>query len=212
MSDTRPPELSAAAVRDLLDSQPSTRVIDVRTAGEFQTTRIPGSFNVPLDVIQAHGPEWLIDHDDPVVLVCGSGVRAEQARRALEPTGLSEVVVLAGGLSEWPDEVQHRADHWGPARQARLVLGLLILVNVLVMLFYDPAKWFALAFGAGLVFSAFANDCGIERILSLLPYNRRLEGHATLEALTAPEAPGKQTGPSLITPGRGRGPRLGPSG
>lgn len=212
MSDTRPLELSADAVRDLLGSQPSTRVIDVRTAGEFQTTRIPGSFNIPLDVIQAHGPEWLIDHDDPVVLVCGSGVRAEQARRALESTGLSEVVVLAGGLSEWPDEVQHRADHWELARQARLVLGLLILVNVVVMLWYDPAKWFALVFGVGLVFSAFANDCGIVRMLSLLPYNRRLEGHATLEALTAAEVPGKQTGPSLITPGRGQDPRLRRSG
>lgn len=212
MSETRPPELSAAAVRDLLDSRPSTRVIDVRTAGEFQTTRIPGSFNIPLDVIQAHGPEWLIDHDDPVVLVCGSGVRAEQARRALEPTGLTDVVVLAGGLSEWPDEVERRADHWELARQARLVLGLLLLVNALVMLFYDPAKWGVLAFGTGLVISAFANDCGIVRILSLLPYNRKREGRATLEALTAPEVPGKHTGPSLITPGRDRDPRPGPSG
>ncbi|QGK70863.1 DUF2892 domain-containing protein [Allosaccharopolyspora coralli] len=212
MSDTRPPELSAAAVRDLLDSQPSTRVIDVRTAGEFQTTRLPGSFNVPLDVIQAHGPEWLVDHDDPVVLVCGSGVRAEQARRALEPTGLSQVVVLAGGVSEWPDEVEHGADHWELARQARLVLGLLILVNVVVMFWYDPAKWFVLAFGVGLMSSAFANDCGIERMLSSLPYNRRREGRATLEALTAPEVPGRRTGPSLITPGRGRGPAPGPSG
>lgn len=205
MSSTRPAELSADQVSDPLCASPSTRLIDVRTASEFEVTRIPGSFNVPLDVIQAHGAEWRIEHDDPIVLVCGSGVRAEQAQRALEPAGLSTVVVLGGGISEWPDEVEHRTDQWDMVRQARMLLGLLILLNLLVVIWFDPAKWFMLVFVVGLILSALTNDCGVVRMLSFLPYNRRLDGRATLAALTASDVPGRPLTPrQRLSPGRAR--------
>lgn len=49
-SSTRamPARLDVATLRDWLASDQAPRVLDVRTAAEFTTAHIPGSYNVPL--------------------------------------------------------------------------------------------------------------------------------------------------------------------
>ncbi|MHA6799346.1 rhodanese-like domain-containing protein [Bounagaea algeriensis] len=42
-----------------------------------------------------------VEELDPVVLVCASGTRAEQARGVLASAGLERLSVLEGGMSGW---------------------------------------------------------------------------------------------------------------
>ncbi|HNM27966.1 MAG TPA: rhodanese-like domain-containing protein, partial [Saprospiraceae bacterium] len=78
-------------------------VVDVRTPGEFAGGHVPGSVNIPLNLV----PERLEDFrkmKQPIVLCCASGGRSGQARG---PTPAS-----AGRRGGRPDARRGRArDH-----------------------------------------------------------------------------------------------------
>src|SRR5699024_5993891 len=100
MPGTTPDTIDTTQVRNLLADNPHVRLIDVRTPDEFATMHIPGSSNVPLDLLREQQNPLTVEHDDPVVLICGSGARAEQARSLLAPTGLRNLSVLHGGITD----------------------------------------------------------------------------------------------------------------
>jgi len=101
MTRSRRKTMTTAEVRELLVTNPRARLIDVRDPGEFAAAHIPGSYNVPLNLLQEHGTESRAEHGDPVVLVCRSGMRAGQAHSVLDGAGLNDVSVLDGGLRGW---------------------------------------------------------------------------------------------------------------
>ncbi|MGZ8412452.1 MAG: rhodanese-like domain-containing protein, partial [Gemmatirosa sp.] len=74
-----PPVLSPAELARLVRDHPETRLLDVRTPGEFEAEHIAGAYNVPLDTLGEHGPEIRAAVAEPVVLVCRSGQRARKA-------------------------------------------------------------------------------------------------------------------------------------
>ncbi|WP_406690754.1 rhodanese-like domain-containing protein [Saccharopolyspora sp. ID03-671] len=177
-----------ARLRELLGDN-RIRLIDVRTPGEFAAARIPGSHNVPLDLLREHHHELTAHHDDDVVLVCASGNRAEQARAVLDSAGWRRISVLRGGIAAWEDddgEVHRGRGTWAMERQVRLAAGLLVLTGVLAGTRYEKAKWLAGFVGGGLTFAAVTDTCAMARALSLLPHNRapRSNPRAQLAALT----------------------------
>lgn len=97
------PTISSPGLRDLLESSGSSRVLDVRTPGEFETAHISGSLNVPLDLLDKHIDEIAaqLDPDHDVVLVCRSGQRSTKAHELLRITGLTGGRVLENGLIDW---------------------------------------------------------------------------------------------------------------
>ncbi|RRO19235.1 DUF2892 domain-containing protein [Saccharopolyspora rhizosphaerae] len=183
------PSVDTAQVLALREAEPRTRLIDVRTPGEFAASHIPGSDNVPLDLLREHREELTAQHGDPVVLVCASGGRAEQARTLLENAGLRRISVLSGGISGWQQqggELDQGRGTWALERQVRLAAGLLVLTGVVASTAYDPLKWIAGFVGGGLTFAAVTNTCAMARVLGLLPHNRtpRTDGRAVVAALT----------------------------
>ncbi|WP_243711112.1 rhodanese-like domain-containing protein [Actinomadura sp. KC216] len=96
-----PAILDAATLRRLLDTGDAPRLIDVRTPGEFETTHIPGSHNVPLGLLREHRAELRAHLDEPAVLICHSGQRAAQAAQALAAADPPNLRVLHGGISAW---------------------------------------------------------------------------------------------------------------
>ncbi|MDA3629962.1 rhodanese-like domain-containing protein [Saccharopolyspora sp. WRP15-2] len=181
--------IDVAAARKLVATTPGTRLIDVRTPGEFAAAHIPGSRSVPLDLLRAKSG-LTVDHSDPVVLVCRSGARAEEARGLLATAGIDRLVVLEGGIEAWERTgapVKRGAGKWAMERQVRLTAGSLVLTGILGSLVAPKMKWLAGAIGAGLTYSALSNTCAMARVLSMLPYNRTPEqdGPALLEALTS---------------------------
>ncbi|GAT67022.1 sulfurtransferase [Planomonospora sphaerica] len=170
-----PAALDTAALRRLLESGDAPRLIDVRTPGEFETAHIPGSYNVPLDLLREHRAELRAHLDEQVVLVCRSGQRAASAEQALAAAGLPNLRVLSGGISAWQAAgapVATGRPRWELERQVRLVAGSIVLASVLASAVFEPAKWIAAAIGGGLTFAALSNTCAMGMALARLPYNR----------------------------------------
>ncbi|PRW64750.1 rhodanese-like domain-containing protein [Actinopolyspora mortivallis] len=189
MPRTLPKNVDIAQLRELRGIEPRIRLIDVRAPGEFASSHIPGSYNVPLDLLREYREELTVQHGDPVVLVCSSGGRAEQARTLLENVGLDRISVLRGGITGWEQqggELDQGRGTWDMERQVRLVAGLFVLTGVVASLAYEPLKWIAGFVGAGLVFAAVSNTCAMSHVLGLLPHNRTsgAEGRALLGGLT----------------------------
>ncbi|MCG5462404.1 rhodanese-like domain-containing protein [Micromonospora sp. NPDC053740] len=167
--------LDATGLRELIESGRAPRVLDVRTPTEFETSHIPGSYNVPLDLLKEHRQEVRDQLDEDVVLVCRSGARAVQARQALAEAGLPNLTVLDGGIMSWQAAnapITRGVPRWDLERQVRLVAGSIVLVSVLASVFVPQLKWVAGFIGAGLTFAAVTNTCAMGMMLSKLPYNR----------------------------------------
>lgn len=193
VTETLPTTLGAGQVREARASDPQVRLIDVRTPGEFASVHIPGSYNVPLDLLREHRNDLTAGHRDPVVLVCASGARAEQARSVLETAGLERLSVLRGGVGAWEQEggeLNRGRGTWAMERQVRLAAGLLVLTGVVASTALEPLKWIAGFVGAGLTFAAITDTCAMSRVLGLLPHNRTRsgDGRALLAALTGDRA------------------------
>ena len=175
MTASMPATIDSAELNRRLASPAPPRVLDVRTPGEFETVHMPGSYNVPLDLLREHRDEILAHVDEDVVLVCRSGQRAAQAEETLRQAGLSNVHILDGGITAWQTNgftVNRRGQRWDLERQVRLVAGLIVAVSVLASILVPGLKWVAFAIGAGLTFAAVTNTCAMGMLLAKLPYNR----------------------------------------
>jgi rhodanese-related sulfurtransferase len=172
---TLDPHLDAPTLAGWLDADDDVRLLDVRSPAEFQAAHIPGSYNVPLDVLGEHAAEVRRHVEVPVVLVCRSGHRAGQANRTLAEAGMTNLHVLEGGLQAWDDgrrPVRRAPSRWDLERQVRLVAGSLVLGGIVGSLRYPRLRFLSGAVGAGLTFAAASNTCAMGTLLSRLPYNR----------------------------------------
>ena len=168
--------VDVATLRAQLTGDADVRVLDVRTPAEFESVHIPGSYNVPLDLLREHRSELARHLDDDVVLVCRSGARATQAEQALAATGaMSGMKVLAGGMNGWEADgapVNRGRQTWELERQVRLVAGSIVAASVLGSTVAPRLKWVAAAIGSGLTFAAVSNSCAMGMALSKMPWNR----------------------------------------
>ncbi|MBC2934280.1 rhodanese-like domain-containing protein [Nocardioides sp. zg-1228] len=158
----------------LADGEPP-RILDVRTPAEFDTSHIPGAYNVPLDTLREHRDELRRHLDEDVVLVCRSGARATQAEGALRESGLPGVRVLDGGMTSWEAigaPVNRGRQTWELERQVRLVAGTIVAGSVLASTAVPRLKWVAAAIGTGLTGAALTNTCAMGVALSKMPWNR----------------------------------------
>jgi rhodanese-related sulfurtransferase len=169
-----PTPILPAELRRLIEHDPETRILDVRTGAEFETAHIEGSFNVPLDML-AEQVRHIADVHHPVVLVCQSGMRATTAQTKLNRAGKTNLRVLAGGMAAWlaaGGDVVRGDETWSLERQVRGVAGGLVLGSILASVIVPKARFLAGGIGFGLAFSALTNTCAMGTLLGRLPYNR----------------------------------------
>jgi len=141
-----PATVDAGTLRNLLATGRGPRMLDVRTPAEFETAHIPGSYNVPLDLLREHGTELRTHLDDEVVLVCRSGARATRAEQTLTQAGLPNVKILDGGMLAWQAAgapVNRGRPRWDLERQVRLLAGSIVLASVLGSLVVPGLQWLA---------------------------------------------------------------------
>jgi rhodanese-related sulfurtransferase len=168
--------LDVQTLQERLSSEDAPRILDVRTPAEFETSHIPGSYNVPLDNLREHRGELRRHLDEDVVLVCRTGGRAEQAEKALAEVGLPGLRVLEGGMVAWESAgkpVNRGAQTWELERQVRLVAGGIVLSSILGSTLAPKLKWVAGGVGAGLTFAAVSNTCAMGTLLSKMPWNKK---------------------------------------
>ncbi|MBP1134387.1 rhodanese-related sulfurtransferase [Arthrobacter sp. PvP023] len=151
-------------------------VIDVRSAAEFESLHIRGSYNVPLPLLSEHTDELATRLGSRVVLVCQSGARAEQARQRLGGAGIGTAYVLTGGVPGFAaagGNVVRGKARWDLERQVRLAAGSLVVLGLAGGKFVSPKiRLLAGAIGTGLTFSAATNTCAMGQALSAMPWNK----------------------------------------
>ncbi|WP_026531431.1 rhodanese-like domain-containing protein [Arthrobacter sp. H41] len=171
--------LDPEELRSWMTQHEDLTVLDVRSAAEFETMHIRGSYNVPLPLLSEHTDELAARLSSRVVLVCQSGVRAEQARQRLAGAGIDTAYVLTGGapgfVAAGGDVVRGRA-RWDLERQVRLVAGSAVVLGLTGGRFVSPRiRLLAGAIGTGLTFSAATNTCAMGKALSAMPWNKVAE-------------------------------------
>ncbi|WP_030264414.1 rhodanese-like domain-containing protein [Streptomyces violens] len=175
------------SVEDLRPRLHELTLIDVRTPGEYASGHIPGALNVPLDQLdQAVATLRSVTARGPLAVVCAGGNRSATACDLLADAGVTAAPVT-GGTSAWAaggHPLDHPADGravWPMERQVRLAAGSIVLAGVLADRLLPGAKYLSAALGAGLVFSAVTDTCGMAKVLGKLPHNCR---PAALPSLT----------------------------
>ena len=64
--------------------------MDVRTAHEFDSGKVPGSINIPIDRLSIN-INRILDLKKPVIFCCESGARSGQALSIMKQKGMKEV-------------------------------------------------------------------------------------------------------------------------
>ncbi|MCC9204322.1 rhodanese-like domain-containing protein [Arthrobacter sp. zg-Y769] len=168
--------LDAATLQNWMTRHEDLVILDVRSAAEFESMHIPGSYNVPLPLLAEHADEVAERLGSRVVLACQSGVRAEQARGRLAGAGINSAQVLTGGVPGFAaagGDVVRGAQRWSMERQVRMAAGSLVIAGLAGGRFVSPKlRLLAGGIGAGLTFSAATNTCAMGQALSKMPWNK----------------------------------------
>jgi rhodanese-related sulfurtransferase len=150
-------------------------LLDVRSPIEFESERIEGATNVPLDVLDGRLDELPAQGD--VVVVCRTGVRATIAAETMARAGRG-ARVLEGGVLAWRRAklpLRLGRKRLPVDRQVQLIAGLMVLTGVALGVLVSA--WFlavAAFFGAGLTFAGATGTCGLALVLMKMPWNRPL--------------------------------------
>lgn len=162
-------------INSLLDTGGECQVIDVREFSEFDSERIADAQLMPLSNFEKHVDE--IDHSKPVYLVCRSGNRANQAALKLAAKGFTDIHVVKGGMAAWAGAdlpvVKGDSKVWSLERQVRFTAGAVVLAGLVLGVLVSPYLIFLSGLvGAGLMFSAVTDTCGMGMILARMPWNK----------------------------------------
>lgn len=91
--------IDSARLRELLDTVPPPRLVDVRTAAEVARGSIAGAKHIELATLPARSIE--LDPAVPCVLFCQSGGRSAQGCAYLTQRGFGQLYNLEGGVTAW---------------------------------------------------------------------------------------------------------------
>lgn len=181
--------ISPTELAEKIQSQQAPLLVDVRTPAEHESLRVPGSHNIPLDLLQKNKEALAEQLSGEIVLICQTGNRANQALQHLRAAGVDTARVLEGGVVAM--EAQHSQhthrgqQRWAMDRQVRMVAGSLVLTGFLGSKLISPkVGYLAGAIGAGLTFSALTDSCAMAAALNKMPWNK-VEADPTVEKLLA---------------------------
>jgi rhodanese-related sulfurtransferase len=73
------------------------QILDVRTKAEFDSGNIPGSKNIPLQILGNQLNK--LDKNKPVITCCASGMRSATAKGILKSNGFKEVYNGGGWMN-----------------------------------------------------------------------------------------------------------------
>lgn len=150
-------------------------ILDVRSPGEYQSERIEGTSNIPLNEIERHVHN--LSNYKHIYVHCASGARSQQACQKLDTLGLDNIVNVEGGLSAWKNAgfpVYRSTKAPLPLnQQVQVAAGSLILTGVALGVAVNPAFIGLSAFvGAGLTFAGLTGNCAMGVLLAQMPWNR----------------------------------------
>lgn len=94
-------KITADELNSLLEGESQFALIDVREAGEYNSTHIPGSSSIPRRMLESQITAAVPFKGAQVVVCDDDGRRAQLAGATLESMGYTGVAVLEGGINRW---------------------------------------------------------------------------------------------------------------
>lgn len=85
----------------LIEEKADLVFIDVRTLEEYQSGYVQGSILLPLDTVESSISTVVQSQDTPILIICRSGNRSNQAAQILHKLGYTEIYDV-GGIIDWP--------------------------------------------------------------------------------------------------------------
>ncbi|MBT3880940.1 MAG: rhodanese-like domain-containing protein [Candidatus Scalindua sp.] len=152
------------------------QIVDVRETSEFESEKIRDAISAPLSKFKDSSRR--IDKKCHSYITCQSGKRAEKYAKQLLEKGHENISVVTGGLKSWIDAgypiEKEEGKVWSLERQVRFTTGLLVLLGVVLSFVFNPMFLILSgAIGAGLVFAAVTDTCGIAMVLARMPWNQK---------------------------------------
>jgi molybdopterin/thiamine biosynthesis adenylyltransferase/rhodanese-related sulfurtransferase len=97
--------ITAAELKELLDSDKPVALIDVREPAEWEIVRIPGATLIPKDEILRGDALATLPQDRQIVMYCKTGVRSAETLAAVKGAGFADAVHVQGGVTAWVNQV-----------------------------------------------------------------------------------------------------------
>lgn len=92
--------VNSAGLTALINRE-DAQVFDVSAIADFDKGHIAGARNIVLSQISAENKLLAKAKDQPVVLVCRSGIQSAEAAKKLVKAGFAKVFWLDGGVAAW---------------------------------------------------------------------------------------------------------------
>jgi len=93
--------ITVEELKDRLDREEKTFLLDVRELDEFSSGHIEGAVNIPIHDVPNRMKELPEELDHPIVVMCLSGARSAYATMFLRVFGYNNVKNLDFGMSGW---------------------------------------------------------------------------------------------------------------
>lgn len=152
-------------------------LIDIRETDEYAREHIDGAVSLPLSRLEAG--HVALRGTTPVAFTCRTGMRTSSNCDRLAAHVGEPAYVLEGGLDGWKKAgLATRADRKAPLeimRQVQIIAGGLVLLGAILSATVNPAFiWLSGVMGAGLFFAGSTGWCGMAKLLSVMPWNRKV--------------------------------------
>jgi len=161
----------------LASKDAKAKLVDVRSALEFNQMHIKDSLNIPLDMLSGKIHDLSVSGGNYTVL-CRTGNRSPMAADMMIQSGIHGVKVMEGGITAWQKEglaVIKGEGGISLERQVRIIAGSLVLLGIAMSLLMHRAFIFISVFvSCGLIFAGLTDTCLMGMLLMKLPYNKKL--------------------------------------
>lgn len=97
--------ITAEKAKQIMDTEESYIILDVRTQEEYDEGHIPNAVLIPDTEIKARAEEVLTDKNQLILIYCRSGRRSKLAAEILMELGYTNIKEF-GGILDWPYEVE----------------------------------------------------------------------------------------------------------
>ncbi len=88
-----------------IEAADNVLLLDVRSAGEYDFSKIEGSLLIPLNELDDRIHEIIDFKDKQIVTICHHGMRSLMAADQLTAAGFTDVKSLTGGVDAWAIEI-----------------------------------------------------------------------------------------------------------
>lgn len=79
-------------------------LVDVRERDELDSGIVDQAVHLPKSMLELRAETALADKKQPLLLMCGSGVRSLLAAKSLQQLGYTQLRSVSGGMQRWKDE------------------------------------------------------------------------------------------------------------